>query len=198
MSGSGLSAFLKLVSGTRGHFLLESGLHGALWLDLDPLFDDGAAVTPFIDALAQKISLHNPDIVCGPAIGGAVLAQRLAKILGVDFYATTRQQSAEAHGLFAAQYTLPDAARSRVHGRRVAIVDDVMSAGSSLRATLTELERHQAQVVAAGALLVLGDKGFDFFEKQNIPVEYTNRDAYEFWEPSSCPMCAAGTPLVSR
>ena len=29
--------FLGLVSGRRGHFRLESGHHGGLWLNLDPL-----------------------------------------------------------------------------------------------------------------------------------------------------------------
>ena len=32
------TSVLELVSGRRGHFLLESGLHGGLWLDLDGLF----------------------------------------------------------------------------------------------------------------------------------------------------------------
>jgi hypothetical protein len=32
------AAFLRIVSARRGHFRLESGYHGSLWVDLDALF----------------------------------------------------------------------------------------------------------------------------------------------------------------
>ena len=47
-----IASFLKLVSGRRGHFRLESGHHSDLWLDLDPLFADPRAVDPFVTALS--------------------------------------------------------------------------------------------------------------------------------------------------
>lgn len=198
MTDTSLEAFLKLVSGTRGHFLLESGLHGGLWLDLDPLFDNRTAVAPFIHSLAEKIRPYDPEIVCGPQLGGGVLAERVAEILGSDFCVTERVNPNQSAGLFTAQYVLTSDARERVKTKRVAIVDDVMSAGSSLRATLSELRTNGATVVVAGALLILGNKGTDHFQKENIPVESTNRDAYDFYEPSNCPMCKAGTPLERR
>jgi orotate phosphoribosyltransferase len=98
-------------------------------------------------------------------------------------------------GLYRVRYRLPPALAGRVRGKRIAIVDDVMSAGSALRGTFAELQAHGGTVVAAGALLVLGTAGEAFFAEQGIPVEAFARDDYPLWLPDSCPLCAAGVLL---
>lgn len=192
---TGTTAFLNLVNGRTGHFLLESGHHGALWLDLDGLFSDSRRIAPFVDALAAKIAPFDVAVVCGPLLGGAFLAQLIARALGVDFCFTERVSPSGEAGLFAARYVMPAALVPRVGGRRVAIVDDVMSAGSALRATFSELRAHGAEPVVAGALLVLGTSGADYFAAQGIPVEAVAGDAYDLWLPESCPLCASGEPV---
>lgn len=187
--------FLGLVEGRHGHFRLESGYHGRLWFDLDPLFAEPRRVEPFVGALAASLRQYEVDAVCGPLLGGAFLAQLVAHALGAEFYFTRRADEAAAGGLYAASYRLPAALRERVKGKRVAVVDDVMSAGSSLRATFEELRAHGAETLAAGALLVLGTRGSDFFDAHAVPVEPVARDEYQTWEPSRCPLCATGVPL---
>lgn len=196
MSGADVTAlFLGLVSGRRGHFRLESGYHGRLWLDLDPLFAEPRRVEPFVGALAAALRPYAVDAVCGPLLGGAFLAQLVAHALGAEFCFTERAAVAGAGELYGASYRLPPSLRARVAGKRVAVVDDVMSAGSSLRATFEELGSHGASVVAAGALLVLGSRGADFFAARGVAVEAVARDDYQTWEPSACPLCGAGVPL---
>jgi orotate phosphoribosyltransferase len=197
MPSTDVSAFLALVSGRRGHFELESGHHGGLWLDLDPLFLDPARVAPFVERLAASLAPHGPELVCGPLLGGAFLAQLVAQALGVEFCFTERVPPAggDGGGLFRAEYRLPPAFVPRVRGRRVAMVDDVMSAGSSLRATCATLQAHGAQPVAAGALLVLGTVGTAYFEERGVPVAAVARDTFDMWPPAGCPLCAAGVPM---
>jgi len=195
MSDTGTAAFLELVSGRRGHFRLESGHHGGLWLDLDPLFADTRRIEPFAAALAEAIRPHGVDAVCGPLLGGAFLAQLVAHALGARFLFTERVMPPQPTGLYAARYLLPPALAARVGGMRVAIVDDVMSAGSALRGTHAELQAHGASVVAAGALLVLGSAGETYFAERGIPVLAAAHDDYPLWTPESCPHCAAGVPL---
>jgi len=196
LNGAGTAAFLELVAGRRGHFRLESGHHGGLWLDLDPLFVHTPRVAPLATALADALRQYGADAVCGPMLGGAFLAQLVAQALGVDFHFTERvAPPPDAGGLFRVRYRLPPALASRVRGKRLAIVDDVMSAGSALRGTHAELQAHGGVVVAAGALLVLGQTGADFFAVQGIPVEAFARDDYPLWLPDACPLCAAGVPL---
>ncbi|HET7230167.1 MAG TPA: phosphoribosyltransferase family protein [Longimicrobium sp.] len=195
MSETNLAAFLSLVSGRRGHFQLESGHHGGLWLDLDPLFADTRRIEPFAAALADALRPYDAEIVCGPLLGGAFLAQLVAHRLGAEFSFTERVMPPDAPGLYAARYRLPAALAGRVRGKRVAIVDDVMSAGSALRGTYAELQSHGAAVVAAGALLVLGSAGEAYLAELSVPVKAFARDEYPLWAPGECPLCARGVPL---
>ena len=107
--GPGIAAFLELVAVRRGHFRLESGHHSDLWLDLDPLFADPHAVDPFVKALAAALDPHNVSIICGPLLGGAFLAQLVARALGLEFCFTERVATAPAEGLYRARYGLPRA-----------------------------------------------------------------------------------------
>jgi orotate phosphoribosyltransferase len=189
------TSLLSLVSGRRGHFRLESGHHGELWFDLDALFAEPRRVAPFVSTLADSIRPHDVSIVCGPLLGGAFLAQLVAHALGAEFCFTERLMPPHATGLYRARYVLPPAFSERVRGKRVAVVDDVMSAGSALGGTFTELKAHAAQPVVAGALLVLGVAGADHFKTLGIPVEAVARERYDLWEPESCPLCDADVPL---
>jgi orotate phosphoribosyltransferase len=191
---TGLTAFLRLAQGRRGHFRLESGHHSALWLDLDALFADPQAIAPFVGALVAQLRRHAVEVVCGPLLGGAFLAQLVAQSLGADFCFTERS-AVKADGLFGMRYELPRAYRPRVRGRRVALVDDVMSAGSALRGTLAALQAAGAIPVVAGAILVLGDLGAGYFAERRLPLAAGLREDYELWTPAACPMCRAGQPL---
>ena len=195
MDGEGHLTAMELVDARRGHFLLESGHHGGLWLDLDALFADPRRVAPSVTALARAIHPHGVSMVCGPLLGGAFLAQLVARELDAGFCFTERAFPGEGTGLYRARYLLPRAYAPRVRGERIAIVDDVMSAGSALRATFLELREHGAQPVVAGALLVLGSAGAGWFAEREIPVEAVERAEYPLWTPDACPRCAAGEPL---
>src|SRR2546429_3437267 len=119
-------AVLALMAARTGHFLLESGHHGELWLELDALFWEPAALELPTRRLAELIRPHAPDVVCGPLIGGAFLAQVIATQLGVRFCHTERASTGDGidrrGGLYAASYRLPDTLAGRLHGLRVAVV----------------------------------------------------------------------------
>lgn len=189
------TAFTALVAGRHGHFRLESGHHSRLWLDLDALFAAPRRVAPFVDALASALRPYRASIVCGPLLGGAFLAQSIAHALGTEFCYTERVRAQPESGLFAARYRLPPAFRDRVRGRRVVLVDDVMSAGSSMRATYTELRGHGAEPVAAGSLMMLGSTGAEFFARSGVACEAVIREPFDLWDPAACPLCANGVPI---
>jgi len=195
MSETDAAAFLTLVDGRRGHFRLESGHHSGLWLNLDGLFADPQRIHPFVSKLTTALRPHGVAAVCGPLLGGAFLAQLVAHALDVEFSFTERVMPPEGTGMYRASYRLPSAFANRLSGKRIAIVDDVMSAGSALRGTYTELRAHDAVPVVAGALLVLGSTGADWFAQHNVAVEAVARDTFELWQPAECPLCAAGLPL---
>lgn len=190
-------SLLNFLSPRKGHFRLESGYHGGLWLDLDPLLIMPARIRPFVEALAERLKRHNIQAVCGPLVGGAFLAQAIASLLDIEFYYAERFVPAvrDADALYPVEYRIPPGVGSTVRGRAVAVIDDAISAGSAVRGTLAALRSNGAKPVAIGALLVLGTSAEGFCREQGLALEYIAQLPYEVWLPAECPLCASGVIL---
>jgi orotate phosphoribosyltransferase len=189
-----VGAVFSALPARRGHFVLESGYHTDVWLTLDALFADPASVASLVAALADRFRPYRAAAVCGPLLGGAFLAQAMAVTLGVAFYYTEPERGG-GPGLFTAGYRLPSELKGRARGQRVVVVDDVISAGSSVRATVAALAEAGATTVAVGALFILGNAAVDHFASQQVPVETLGRRDFALWKPEECPFCRQGDAL---
>lgn len=186
---------LSALPARRGHFRLESGLHTAVWLTLDALFLSPRDLAPLTTALADRLRPFGATAVCGPLLGGAFLAQALATELGLRFHYSEPRPASVASGLFNAEYSFPPELLRRLRGEKVALVDDVISAGSSVRATAEALSAGGATIVVVGSLLTLGTVGIDHFGGLGIPFEALERRDFMIWNPADCPLCRAGVVL---
>ncbi|MGA7732619.1 MAG: phosphoribosyltransferase family protein [Chloroflexia bacterium] len=186
---------LEFLAPRKGHFRLESGHHGGMWLDLDPLVVWPGRIQPFVSELAGRLHRHGIEAVCGPMVGGAFLAQAVASTLGVEFYYAERFVPPQRDGLYPVEYRIPGGVRGLVRDKAVAIVDDAVSAGSAVRGTLAGLEACGARPVAIGALLVMGGSAARFCLERGLALEYITQVPYEVWLPSECPLCASGVPV---
>lgn len=186
---------LDALPARQGHFLLESGYHTDVWLSLDALFVSPRDMEPLVADLAARLRRYGAAAVCGPLLGGAFLAQAAATELRLDFYYTEPVDDAISPDLFGAQYQLPPELRTAARGKRVAVVDDVISAGSSVRATVEALGAAGASTAVVGTLLLLGTVGRDHFANAGIPVEARGRRDLPLWQPATCPLCAEAAPL---
>jgi orotate phosphoribosyltransferase len=136
------------------------------------------------------------EAVCGPLVEGALLAQMVGEELDVEFYFAEQFIRAAANDLYPVGYRIPAALRDRIRGKRTAVVDDVINAGSAVRGAVEDLEACGAQLVAIGSLLVLGLHASAFAASKRVPLEtLSNLAKNDLWEPSSCPLCASGVPL---
>lgn len=185
---------LALVKSRNGHFALESGHHGDLWLNLDTLFYRPALLQPWVQALAKRLAAHKIDAVCGPASGGAFLAYSIACELGADFCYAERITPTEKDSA-GIQYKIPSAFHQLIEGKRIAIVDDVINAGHAVSAVMSEVTNCGATCVAVSALLVLQTGAKSFTPTGNIPLEKIASLSSHLWSPAQCPLCASGTPL---
>src|SRR5687768_3251211 len=59
----------------RGHVAYESGDHGDLWLALGLLFADPRRLRAAAGRLAERLRRYEPEVVCGPLVGGALVGQ---------------------------------------------------------------------------------------------------------------------------
>lgn len=186
--------FLDRLPARTGHFVLESGYHTDLWLTLDALFVNPSGLAPLVAELGKRIRPHNPAAVCGPLEGGAFLAQALATALDVDFY-FSRPGDVDVRKLFGTQYQLPLGFQERARGQRIAVVDDVIGVGSSVRATTQAVTAAGGSTVVVGTLLLLGTSALDHFAALAIPIEFLAQRAFALWDPATCPLCARNVPL---
>ncbi len=186
---------LRLLAARKGHFLLESGHHGDLWLDLELLSLRPGLLRALAAELANRLLPFDADVVCGPLVEGALVGLLVASELGVQFCYSERFARRTNEEFFPAGYRLPDAFRCTVRQKRVAIVNDVINAGSAIRGTFEDLELCGATVVAIGALLVLGTAAAEFAATKGVALEAIAALPNNLWGSANCPLCASGIPL---
>ena len=115
--------------------------------------------------LASLLAPFDVDLVVSVATMGIPLAIEVTRALGLDDYLILQKTpKIHLHDAIAEpvtsittgtpQHLLFDRARvAAVRGRRVAVVDDVISTGASIRAALALMRRVEAEPVVIGALL---------------------------------------------
>jgi orotate phosphoribosyltransferase len=185
----------RLLQPRTGHFRFESGHHGDVWLELELLYLHPNEVHSLAGELARRLAGYELDGVCGPLVEGALVGLQVASELGVELSYAERLPHPERGRLFPVKYRIPGALRTRVRGRRLAIVNDVVNAGSAVRGTLADLRACGAEPVAIGALLVLGPAAGELARAEGLALETIASRPNNLWEPGECPLCAAGTPL---
>lgn len=185
---------LQAVSATRGHFRYESGQHSDLWLDLETLWVEARRSRSWAIALAEQVGDCRPDFVCGPLVGGALLAQLVAAEMGVGFVFAERLVAATE----SVQYRIPESLRAVIAGRRVLLVDDAINAGSAVLATLAELQVCGSQLAGLASLLALGPVARQIARQREVSFFTLARLERGMWAPAECPLCSAGMPLSDR
>jgi orotate phosphoribosyltransferase len=128
---------------------------------------------PYTTALIDL--LPRCDVVCGPLTGGAYLAQSISDAVDCDF-----------------AWTEGRTLTGDTTGRRVAIVDDAINAGSAVSAAAEAIAAAGGTVVAVAALLTLGAAPGTI---AGVPVQSLATVPSQLWPAATCPSCAAGAPL---
>jgi len=187
----------RLLPALEGHFVFESGHHGTRWLELERLCYSPRPIRELATELAKRLSKYPVDMVCGPLVEGAFVALFVAEALGVPFTYTERQVTTAA-GLYPVEYRLPGTLRDAVRGKTVAIVNDVINAGSAVRSTFADLQTCEAKPIAIGCLAVLGQWTIRFAEDHAIALETLAAFPTQLWTPAACPLCAEGIPLTNH
>jgi adenine phosphoribosyltransferase len=165
-------------------------------------FDNGVSLLERAGAeLAERLAPHRPDIIATNATCGIPVALEVSRALGLDDYVVL-QKTKKIH--LADAFTRPlrsittdsdqelrlDRARTHlVDGRRVAVVDDVISTGTSIQAA-SDLVRDAGGVLAAiGVLLVEGSDwqgllGADAVLVESLGAIPVFRRTPTGWEPT--------------
>ena len=168
-----------------GHFLLSSGRHSDQYVEKFDLLRQPRVTEEACRELIQRLgSLDEIDLVAGPTTGGILLAFEIARQLGLPAAYAERADSGSMERVFKRGTVIAP-------GTRVLVVDDILTTGGSVRATLAALEQHGADVRAIAVLVDRSGGNVDF----GPPLVGLATLQIDTWNADECPLCAAGIPL---
>lgn len=165
-------------------------------------FDNGVSLLERAGAeLAERLTPHRPDIIATNATCGIPVAMEVSRALGLDDYLVL-QKTNKIHLADALTRPLRSITtdtdqelrldRARLHlveGRRVVVVDDVISTGASIHAATELIRAAGGELAAVGVLLVEGSDWADLLGSDadlieslgSIPIFHRTDDG---WKPT--------------
>lgn len=134
---------------------------GILFYDVSPLLANGAAWRAAIDALAEAVRPHKPDLLVGIESRGFLVAAPLALTLGIGFIMVRKHgklpgdKIAHSYDLEYGTDTIEVQADAVKPGQRVVVLDDLLATGGTMAAAISLLRQVGADVRAAAFLVEL-------------------------------------------
>ena len=177
-----LDRFRRVGALLEGHFRLTSGLHSSGYLQCALVLQHPREAEACGAAIAERVRSLGAQAVLSPALGGIVIGQEVARALGVRAIFAERQDGTLT---LRRGFTLSP-------GEKVLVVEDVVTTGGSTRETIEVARGAGAQVVAAAAII---DRSGGQ-QQIGVPFHALATVSLPTYAPESCPLCAAGQPLV--
>jgi orotate phosphoribosyltransferase len=180
-SSAVLDLFRRSGALLEGHFKLSSGLHSGGYLQCALVLQAPRDAEAVGRALADKVRHLGIGAVLSPAMGGIIIGHEVARALGVRAIFAERVEGAL---MLRRGFALAP-------GERVLVVEDVLTTGLSTRETMEVARAAGAQAVGAAAII-------NRSQAHGLDVPFAALADYSLptYQPETCPMCAAGNPLV--
>ncbi len=181
-NGEILQIFRQKGALLEGHFLLSSGMHSPMYLQCALVLQYPDIATELCFKLGSNFRSEKIDFVIAPALGGIIVAQEVAKSLGVRAIFAER---VEGKLTLRRGFTIAE-------GERALVVEDVITTGGSTRETMRVVREAGGIVAAAGAIVDRsgGTAELDVAYKALVTL------AIDIYQPNDCPLCAQGLPFV--
>jgi orotate phosphoribosyltransferase len=169
----------------EGHFLLTSGRHSAAYWEKFQVLQWPQHTERLCRALAEHYRPANAEVVVGPTTGGIILAYEVARQLGVRGIFVENDPDRPGHRALRRGFQIRAS-------ERVLIVDDVLTAGTSIREVLEALAPFQPDIVGIGVLIDRSQGQANF----GLPLHALLHLSVPSYAPADCPLCAERQPLV--
>lgn len=158
----------------RGDFILSSGVHSSYYCDtkattLSPL---GSRLVG--EVLFELLQEHDAEAVGGLALGSTFIATAVAmasELAGHPIYGFTVRDERKGHGLQrqTEESYHPDGRRLLAPGRRVAVVDDVVTRGGSILKAVDLVRQRGCEIVAVVSLVDRRAGGGELLRGMGLP-----------------------------
>jgi len=166
----------------EGHFLLTSGLHSPQYFQCARVLQHPSLAQKLCGEISIPFIGEHIDVVIGPAMGGIVVAQEVARLVNSRAIFAERENG---------KMTLRRGFEIKP-GERVVVVEDVVTTGGSIKEVI-ELVRDLGGDIAGAAFLVDRSQGKVKFD---VPVTSLLQMDVVTYAPDDCPLCRENIPLI--
>jgi orotate phosphoribosyltransferase len=180
-----LELFQELGVVSNGHFVLSSGRHSDEYWEKFRLLEWPRVTEQLCWEIARRYKQSDIAAVIGPTTGGALLAQEVARQL--DTRCLLAEPASNGGRALHRGFVLRAA-------ERVLIVDDVLTTGLSLQETISAITPFQPDI--AGIEVLIDRSGGEAIAQFDIPCHALLTVSARTYSPDTCPLCAAGIPVV--
>jgi orotate phosphoribosyltransferase len=175
------------------HVKLSSGSHSDTYVNKDAIFKHPYYVQRLCKMIALLFQHERIDAVIGPTVGGVILAQGVAYQMhrvGVSQLDQVQALYAEKRG---AGFAIRATYRKSITGKRILIVDDVVTRGQSLRCIAGAVRILGGDIVGVGVLWNRG--GVTEEDVGRIPVlRSLINQKFDEWD-IPCHLCKKRIPI---
>ncbi|RPI03732.1 MAG: orotate phosphoribosyltransferase [Calditrichaeota bacterium] len=177
-----LEIFEKSGALLNGHFLLTSGLHSPHYFQCARVLQYPQYTELFCLEIVKNFKNEKIDCVLSPAIGGLIVGQECARLLGCRAMFAERESSVMS---LRRGFELK-------RDERVLVVEDVVTTGGSVL-EVVELVKGAGAEVAGVGFIVDRSGGKKIFTEPAYSVFQMDVQTYQ---ADQCPLCAQGISVV--
>ncbi len=166
----------------EGHFRLTSGLHSPQYFQCAKVLQYPQHAQKLCWEIAYNFMSEKINLVIGPALGGIIVAQEVARLINARAIFAERENN---------QMTLRRGFDIRPN-ERVLVVEDVVTTGGSINEVVGLVREANAYLIGVG-FIVDRSQGRTSFDVPKFAVLEMDVVTYQ---PGACPLCKKDIPIV--
>lgn len=192
MDAKVLDVLQKVGAFRAGHFVFTSGLHADTYINKDAIYPYTAETSQLCRMTAEHFAKSGVEVVIGPAIAAAILAQwtahHLSDMSGTEVKAAYADKDGQGGFIIRRGYD------QVVKGKKTLIVEDLTTTGGSIRKVVEAVRAAGGDVIGAAAICNRGDVTK---EAVGNPPEFFSllKVHLEQWPADMCELCKRGIPV---
>ena len=177
---------------TGSHIVYTSGKHGSAYVDKDRVYPHTRETAQLCHAIALEFCQSGVEVVVGPEKGAIILSQWTAHSLCGMTSRDVLSFYAEKDG--DAFIIKRGGAIEFLPGKKVLVVEDVLTTGGSAKKVVEAVRALGGYVVGVGVLCNRG--GVTTQDLANVPKLFALANVkLDAWDEATCPLCFSKVPI---
>jgi orotate phosphoribosyltransferase len=170
------------------HFVYKSGMHGEGYINMDPLFPNAYLIDRISDDLVEPFD-GSFETIAAPAVGGIALLYACAYATASNWPAIVwADKNGDGFAFERAGFV------NHLTGKRVLVVEDLLTTGGSVIKVIEQARNHGAEIVGVS---VICNRGGVTAQQLGVDrLESLANVSFEAFDPSKCPLCVEGVPII--